>query len=181
MTAIDLSSKDDSLVCGYESGHITLWGITKGDHIKTIAPIERSPILSLKFWKEIRNNFIVSDDKGIVYLYRLDSMLFQWIVDKKVLLTPADKKAEEINKEEPLPEAFFTLEVLKKDVIDGHSTAKYSLIALVSMKVVLVVSLEPVIRKVFKYERPNGIPLSCVPSVSWGRGGLPGTLFSTNI
>lgn len=168
-------------MCGYESGHITLWGIAKNELLKTIPPTEKSPILTIKFWKEIRNNFVASNDKGIVYLYRLDSMIFQLVVDRKVLLRPVEER-EDGSQANPssgnsLPEAVFSIQLLRKELTEDHNLSKYSIIALVSMRMVLVVALEPSIAKVFKYERPNSIQPSSVPSVTWGKGAIPGKLF----
>jgi len=172
ITAIDMSLRDECLACGYENGNIILWSIQKGDLLKMIPATEKSPVLALKFWKETKNNLISSNAKGVVNLYKLDVILFQWVVEKKVLLSPSNEK--KMNKEnqkntiDELPEAFFSIQVLKPESSEENKN-KYSLVALVSMRMILVVSLEPVISKVFRYERPFETSISCAPSVSWGK------------
>ena len=146
-----------------------MWNILKGDLLKTIPPTEKTSILVIRFWKELRNNFIASDTKGNVFLYKVDSLLFQLVVDKKVLLTPQEDKSGG-----NFQEGFFTIEVLKKELTEGHGLSKYSLVAIASMKVILVITLEPTISKVFKYERPNNISLSSTPCITWGHGAIPG-------
>ena len=174
VTAIDLAAKDDSLACGYESGHITIWNIVKNELVKTIAPTEASAVLSIRFWKEIRTHIIAGNSKGFVHLYKLESLLFQLIVDKKVLLNPPEEKKDQ-KQEDSTPSklsanGFFAIEILKKDLFEDENLSRYSLVALVSMQVVLVVALEPTIAKVFKYERAPEIPPANVPSITWTKG-----------
>jgi len=176
ITSLDISSKDDCLVCGYESGHITLWDIVKGTLLKTIVPTEKNSILVIKFWKEFRNHFLASDTKGNVFMYKIDSLLFQLVVDKKVLLSPQEDKKPTTPQNGNFQEGFFTIEVLKKELTEGHGLSKFSLVAIASMKAILVITLEPTISKVFKYERPNNISPSFTPCIAWGKGAIPNTM-----
>ena len=176
VTAIDLSAKDDSLASGYHSGHIILWGILKSEQIMVVEPTESGPILSLKFWKGTKHNMIASNSEGFVYLYRLDSVFFQWILDRKVILTPNNEKKstsqESAQLLKSLPDGFITIQLLKSERKGTDEATPGHFVALGSPKMVLIVSLEPTIAKVFKYIRPLDVGYSNIPSVSWGYGSV---------
>ena len=176
---MDLSQKDESLVCGYDNGSIVLWGLTRTEHFKTITCPDKIPILSIKFWKETKNNLITSNTKGIVSLFKVEYSFFQWSVDKKLLLdlSESDKTEYRIDKSGSsgsLPDGVFSIQVLKKELLKSHPLGKYTIVALGSMKTVIIITLEPIISSVYRYNRPTGLPDLTIPSLSWGRGTLPG-------
>jgi hypothetical protein len=45
--------------------------------------------------------------------------------------------------------------------------------ALASMNVILIVSLEPIVRTIMKLERPVYVKEGYMPNISWGTGNLP--------
>lgn len=177
---MDFSLKDDILMCGYEKGHLVLWSLVKkNEHLRTINPPDSnpSPIFCIKFWKEGTNNAIVSNGKGVVYLYEFSYKFFQWAADKKMLLNHEEDKKKGIkDKMGEFPTGFFNIQLLKKEHTKGHALSKYTLIALASMKMVLVVSLDPSPNIIYKYERPNDINELSISCISWGRGSLMGKI-----
>lgn len=178
VTAIDVSQREEGMVCGYESGHIVLWGLMRTEMLKTIIPTEKSPILAIKFWKETRNSIIASNARGAVSIYNLTYYFFQWTVEKKVLIDVAEqeKKMQREGRTDPLghlPGGFFSIEILTRELTRHHKLNKYTLVALVSMRMVLIVSLDPVVSIVYRYNRPEGLSDLSIPSASWGRGALP--------
>ena len=49
VTAIDVSSGSDYLVCGYRSGKVVLWDIMKGTSLKASTDMHMAPITGLRF------------------------------------------------------------------------------------------------------------------------------------
>lgn len=183
VTCIDLFPKDEAMVVGYETGHIVLWNTLKTERIKTILPTEKSQVLSVKFWKDTKSLFMASNAKGMIYLYKLESTFFAWNIERKTLfdLTTVDseKRTAKIGKTDPLihlPDGAFSIQVLKKELTKDHELDKYTLVAIGSMKFVLIITLEPNISIVYRYHRPAGLCDWTIPSLSWGKGSLPGIL-----
>jgi hypothetical protein len=51
------------------------------------------------------------------------------------------------------------------------------------MNVILIVSLDPIVRTIMKIERPSYVKEGYMPNISWGAGSLPGKfiLFRVNV
>jgi len=174
--------REDCLISGYESGHIVLWKVDRNELQRVIPPSDRSPVISVRFWREGRSNVISSTAKGVVHLHTFVYSFFQWTTDKKVLIDAAAAaerraKSNEIDPLGHLPDGFFDIQVLRRELTRHHSLSRYTVAALASMKMVLIITLEPVVGSVFKYVRPEGIHDLIVPSISWGKGALPGNFF----
>ena len=180
ITAMDIISKDkdELLLCGYESGHITMWSLMKTALLNVITPTEKGPVLSLKFWKE--DSFIGSNTKGLVYLYKVESVFFKLKTEitKKVLLdlsTSDKKKSDGLNPLDNLPDGFFSLQFLKKELVKNHPINTSTVVALGSMKMALVLTLEPNVGIVYRINRPTvGLLDPMIPTLSWGKGAIPG-------
>ena len=178
---MDLSFKDACLVCGYESGHIVLWGLLRTDLLRMIPPPEKSPVLAVKFWKDVKNNILVANAKGIVYMYKVEYSFFQWSVEKKPLLdlsTPDKKvKGTKPDPTDTLPDGFFSIQLLnKRDTANIPELNKHTIIAIGSMKMILILTIEPTVGIVYKFPRPSGLADPMIPSLSWGKGSIPGKL-----
>ena len=161
VTSMDIS-KDDGLICGYEHGQLILWDLRTGSNIKTIQGFHIVPILCVKFWKETRSHIIISDIGGNVNLLVINKVLLSYTVDKQMLLTNATSPISSIAP-------------IRKDFIKNTIT---SLVALASMEMVLVVTLEPLVGIVYKFERPSYVKEGLIPSISWGFGPIPGKFLS---
>lgn len=186
VTCIDLNEKDEAMVCGYDSGHIVLWGMMRNEKIKTILPVEKGPVLSIKFWKDTKNNFVASNNKGMVSLYKLESKLFQLNVEKKTLIDLAnvDKSGPKFGKTDPLshlPEGAFSIQVLNKELTKGHPLDKYTLVAIGSMKFVVILTLDPIVSIVYRCQRPAGLADWTIPALGWGEGAIPGNYLKSTV
>lgn len=161
VTALDISYDGESLVAGYEKGQIILWDLYSGGNLKTILGIHDKEILCLKFYKETKNHIISSDNVGFVYLITVNKVLFSYTVDKQLLLSKSAGNVSSIRNlrsQDPL--------------YAGHMVRNYTLVALCSLNVLLIISLEPMVRILYKMERPEYIKEGSVPYISWGKGCL---------
>mmetsp|Transcript_5309 Transcript_5309/g.4497 ORF Transcript_5309/g.4497 Transcript_5309/m.4497 type:complete len:218 (-) Transcript_5309:3137-3790(-) len=143
--------------------------------IKTVSPKDEHPVLCVKFWKGDSNDMIVSLGSGAVYLYRFNYSFFKWRCDATKLLDPeSEKKKEHAEHLEKYPNGYHSIQILKKEHCRGHPLAQYTVVALASMKMILVVTLEPHVGIVYKFERPPELVFTSVSCISWGIGSVPG-------
>ena len=161
VTAVDINKEGDALICGHEGGQLVMWDLNNGSNIKTIFAVHDSPVLCVRFWKEGRNNIISSDQSGNVFLLSINRVLFSYTVDKQLLL---HKSAGSIT----------SIQVLDKQLAKHHFTKNFTVVALCSMSMMLIVTLEPIVRIIYRIDNPQFVKEGAVPSISWGRGALPG-------
>jgi len=161
VSAIHISKDGDCLAAGYEKGQIILWDLYSGSNLKTIVGLHENIILALKFYKETKSHLISSDNAGNVYLINVNKVLFSYTVDKQLLLS---KSAGKVSSIQPLnsQEIFY----------NGHFVKNFTLVALASLNVMLIIALEPMVRILFKIERPEYVKEGSVPYISWGKGCL---------
>jgi len=178
--AIDMASRDEGLIAGYQNGTIVLWSTLKNERIKTIKPPDKLPILSVKFLRDSKNFFVASTTKGAVYQYKLSTSFLAGDAEKKEvpIMDTLRKRLQKEILENPakdlLPEGFFNIELLPKELTRDHLLTRYQIAALCSMKRVILVTLEPVFCIFYISERPDGVSDNIIPCVSWGNGLIPG-------
>jgi len=178
--AIDIASRDETLIAGYNNGTIVIWSTLKNERIKTIKPPDRLPILSVKFLRDSKNFFVASTTKGAVYQFKLSNSFLSGDAEKKELpiLETLKKRLKGEIMESPgkdlLPEGFFNIELLPKELTRDHPLTRYAVAAICSMKRVILVTFEPVFCIFYISERPDGISDNIIPCVSWGNGLIPG-------
>lgn len=160
ITSMDIDSERECLICGYENGQLVLWDLNTGNSIKTIQGVHSTPILSVKFWKDGKSNFISSDSVGNVLMLQINKVLFAYTVDKNMLL---DGNAGPV----------CSIEIIKKEHVKHSTLRNCILAALCSPEMVLIVTLEPIVGIVFKIERPHDVKPGLIPSCSWGTGATP--------
>ena len=161
VSAIDISRDGDCLVAGYEKGQIILWDLYSGSNLKTIVGLHENVILTLRFYKDTKSHIISSDNIGNVYLINVNKVLFSYTVDKQLLLS---KSAGNVSTIQPLKS--------QENFYNGHIVKNFTLVAIASLNVLLIISLEPMVRILYKMERPEYVKEGSVPYISWGKGCL---------
>lgn len=163
VSALDASRDGEALISGYEKGQIVLWDLNTGANLKTIVGVSECPLLSIRFYKETKSHIVCSDNAGNVFLLNINKVFFSFTVDKQLLL---HKSAGNV----------CCIDVLRSqnNFYMAHMIKNYILIAICSLNVVLLISLEPMVRILYKFERPDYIKEGSVPCVSWGKGVLKG-------
>lgn len=161
VSAVDISKDGESLVAGYEKGQIIIWDIYSGSILKSISGVHDTVILTIKFYKDTKSHIITSDNVGNVNLLTVNKVLFSYTVDKQLLLC---KSAGNVS----------SIQALKSQdsFYNGHVVKTYTLVALSSLSVMLIIALEPMVRILYKMERPPYVKEGYVPYISWGKGCL---------
>lgn len=148
-------------MAGYEKGQIIIWDLYSGSNLKTIVGIHDNVILCLKFYKDTKTHIISSDNIGNVYLMNVNKVLFSYTVDKQLLLSKSAGNVCSI-------QSLRSQDPFYKD----HIVKSYTLIAICSLNVILIVSLEPMVRIIYKMEKPDYVKEGSVPYISWGKSYL---------
>lgn len=161
VSAIDISKDGDCLVAGYEKGQIIIWDLYSGSNLKTIVALHENVILKIKFYKDTKSHIITSDNVGNVYLLNVNKVLFSYTVDKQLLLC---KSAGNVSSIQALRS--------QENFYNGHIVKNFTLVAICSINVMLIISLEPMVRILYKMERPAYVKEGSVPYISWGKGCL---------
>lgn len=149
------------MVAGYEKGQIILWDLNTGYNLKVITGLHENIILALKFYKDTKSHIISSDNIGNVSLININKVLFSYTVDKQLLLS---KSAGNVSCIQPLKS--------QDSLYNSHIVKNFALVAVSSLNVLLIISLEPMVRILYKMERPDYIKEGSVPYISWGKGCL---------
>ena len=178
---MDISRKGEVLVCAHESGYILLWSLDKNKRLTKIKPPDKSSILCVKFLYDTKQYLLVSTSKGSLYQYKVQDSLFKVDADKTLLMFSDKSQAHQNPAAKSFPEGFFNIQILPVDDFKDHPLCNYTVIALASMEKVMIVVLEPEFRIVFISKRNPVVPDHVVPCISWGRGCVPGNLFTSEI
>ena len=165
--SMDISIKEENVVSVYENGKIVLWSMAKNERMKVIDPPEKGSVINVKFYRDVSEHFLLSTSSGTVYLYKAESIFFQWKVDKKPL-NLKDETARDIHPN--LPSGFFNIQIFPKIHM---KIPKLTTVAFASMKEIIVVVLEP-FSVLYRSKRPVGLRDIVIPCISWGKGAVPG-------
>jgi len=170
IVAIDIAYQDNVLLAVHKDGSMMIWSLEKNKRIKKIKPPEKSPVLCVKFIMDRMRSFLVSTGKGSVYLYKVEQTFLK-LKSEKTLLMTGEKIPHNIQGR-AFPEGIFSIKILPKDF--EHQSGSYTVVAVASMKKVVVFTLEPVFKVIYVDDRSENISIAAVPSISWGFGSLPG-------
>ncbi|KAL4492586.1 hypothetical protein ABPG72_007699 [Tetrahymena utriculariae] len=163
VSSIDVNKEGDAILIGFEKGTISLFETFSGKCIKQILGVHESTILVAKYWKG-RERFISSDLAGNIFLFKVEWKWLDYTFDKQRLL----KKAE-------LPsEIIYNIEILQdKHCFNSElSRINSTIVALCTATSVVIICLEPVVKKLYEIERPNLLQ-PALPCVAWGKGRAP--------
>lgn len=163
VSSLDISKESDYLISGYEYGEVILWDIIGGVLLKNVFGVHESPIINVKFYKKKKAHAISCDAKGNVYLLQINKVLFSYTVDKKLLfdkyLGPVLSLHIFENEEREL------INLFPKD---------YILVGCTTFHAILIISVEPAVKLIYKINRPEYIKEGVIPQISYGIGSNPG-------
>jgi len=159
VTACDITQSHEALLVGYANGNIVFFDFKSGHAIKSITSLFNTPVLNVRFWKHGKSHSVASDNDGNIYVLILNKVMVTHTVDKKCLLSQA---AGQISGVEPLWSNPFM----------PHALDDVTILAVASTTMVLLIMVEPTVKMLHKFERPQSVRDATAPTVSWGRGCL---------
>jgi WD40 repeat protein len=172
VTAIDVSRGSDFLVCGYKSGRLVLWDIMQGTILKSVTEAHNSPITSVRFWHDKKPYLISIDSLGNVNKIGLNKMFSYYMVETECLLAGAAGQISSLSVLYPLH-----ISVPPSPATHGprgewlpHPSSPYRFVAFSSDRNTFVVTVEPEVKVVYKWEQPKGLDDEKyhLASLSWG-------------
>ncbi|OQR91809.1 vacuolar protein sorting-associated protein 8 [Achlya hypogyna] len=165
VTAIDVSPGSDFLVCGYQSGRIVLWDMLKGTSLKVVADAHDCPVVSLLFMKDQKPCILSVDANGMANKINFSKMMgYVYVVDTDPIY---DGSAGKILSVAILPQSAGHAKV-------AHITDTYCLAAISTDKVTFLVAIEPEVRILHRWFKPDGLTADNLPSLAFAWVALPG-------
>ena len=167
---MDASDDNKILVVGHLNGYILLWDIQTSESKKLIKEEFDTQIVAIKFTL-VENGFyefLASDLKGSVKRLGLNEGFFFNSVNSNYV----------IDYTQPI----FIIEVLQLTKEQKNIIYKYNnnsdqeeplIVAFGSLDFVFIVQLEPEIKRLYNFKKPNYIKGSFVPDVCFGQGKIP--------
>ncbi|TMW56924.1 hypothetical protein Poli38472_002849 [Pythium oligandrum] len=168
ITAIDVSPGSDYLVCGYQSGRIVLWDMIKGTSLKAVSDAHENPVVSLRFLKDQKPVLMSVDTNGIVNKVNFSKMMgMVYVVDVDPIY---DGSAGRILSLSILPQSAGNAKI-------SHLTDQYCLAALSSEKVTFIIAIEPEVKILHRWMRPEEIGADdpVLPSLAFAWISFPGS------
>ncbi|CAI5709495.1 unnamed protein product [Peronospora effusa] len=148
VTAVDVSPGSDYLVCGYQSGRIVLWDMIKGTSLKAVSDAHENPVVSLRFLKDQKPVLVSVDTKGVVNKLNFSKMMgMVYVVDVDPLY---DGSAGKILSISVLPQSAGNAKI-------SSLTDQYCLAALSTETVTFIIAIEPEVRVIYRWVRPDDI------------------------
>lgn len=154
VTCIDICRDESFAIAGYHFGQIVLWNLKTGKAIKTTNAVHKVAVMSIKFWKDSKDDVISADLEGKLYLVEFQKALMSTNVSHYQLLK------ESIG-------YILAIEPLVPEPKWPHPTDTNRIVAVAGMNKIVVFSLEPDTQIIFTIDRPIGVPLSMCPCISW--------------
>ncbi|KAF4324050.1 hypothetical protein BBO99_00002310 [Phytophthora kernoviae] len=168
VTAVDVSPGSDYLVCGYQSGRIVLWDMIKGTSLKAVSDAHENPVVSLRFLKDQKPVLVSVDTNGLVNKLNFSKMMgMVYVVDVDPLY---DGSAGKILSISVLPQSAGNAKI-------SYLTDQYCLAALSSEKVTFIIAIEPEVRVLYRWARPDDIAPDdpVLPSLAFAWISFPGS------
>ncbi|RLN59997.1 hypothetical protein BBJ28_00001358 [Nothophytophthora sp. Chile5] len=168
ITAVDVSPGSDYLVCGYQSGRIVLWDMIKGTSLKAVSDAHENPVVSLRFLKDQKPVLVSVDTNGLVNKLNFSKMMgMVYVVDVDPLY---DGSAGKILSISVLPQSAGNAKI-------AYLTDQYCLAALSSEKVTFIIAIEPEVRVLYRWTRPDDIAADdpVLPSLAFAWISFPGS------
>ncbi|KAG1708619.1 hypothetical protein DVH05_022246 [Phytophthora capsici] len=148
VTAVDVSPGSDYLVCGYQSGRIVLWDMIKGTSLKAVSDAHENPVVSLRFLKDQKPVLVSVDTNGLVNKLNFSKMMgMVYVVDVDPLY---DGSAGKILSISVLPQSAGNAKI-------SYLTDQYCLAALSTETVTFIIAIEPEVRVIYRWARPDDI------------------------
>ncbi|KAL4164285.1 hypothetical protein KRP22_004152 [Phytophthora ramorum] len=168
VTAVDVSPGSDYLVCGYQSGRIVLWDMIKGTSLKAVSDAHENPVVSLRFLKDQKPVLVSVDTNGLVNKLNFSKMMgMVYVVDVDPLY---DGSAGKILSISVLPQSAGNAKI-------SYLTDQYCLAALSTETVTFIIAIEPEVRVIYRWARPDDIAPDdpVLPSLAFAWISFPGS------
>ena len=167
---MDVSDDNRVLVVGYLNGYIILWDVVTSDYKKIITDEFSTQISAIKFTLIDKSfyEFLASDIKGEVKRISVSEGFFYNSVNSSQVI--------EYNKSINIIEILKLTEEQKKLVIKYNKRddqEELLIVAFGSYDTVFVVQIEPEIKKLYNFNKPEYIPYSFHPDICFGIGKIP--------
>jgi len=168
VTALDFSFSGEFLVCGYESGRIVLWDITKGAVLKNVPDAHKAAVTFAQFYHKSDPCVISVDQLGTVNKLVFSKLFWAtYVVDLECLL---DGAAGPIRAVSVLP-YWYTPTLpnsTAKEIAEQEPFGACILIGLSSEKSTFVIQIHPDVRVLHKWSRPaNANQEGALPCLAW--------------
>jgi len=159
VTCIDINASGDAMLVGYSKGFICVWDLTHMSLIKMIAdPMATAPICTVKFTRQEASTkvwqFFTADKMGCLNLYTITKQLFNYGLDKQILL---QGKAG----------AVLASALLFPCLAFPHLTDHFGLLAIATESVTSIIALEPQVQIVYRVAREAGERVGVLPCMAW--------------
>lgn len=167
VNCIDLSDDSRFLFCGHENGIVCMYDITTGKCKTVVNNVHFNSCINLKFYKreEKLYHYFSSDVDGNVFRTTIKDGVFSYKYESSVnIYTHYNNPTFLIKIINFTPE-----ERQRYDFLKGLAQA----IIFATCSHVYIYTLEPEIRKLFEFERPNYLGETTIPDVSYGIGKPP--------
>jgi hypothetical protein len=167
VTALDISPDETWFIAGYFHGQIVMWDLKSGSSVKASNTVHRKTVLALRFWKNSRTNVISSDAEGGIHLVEYSKSFLSTSINHTCFIR------NELG-------ICVAIEPLFPSITMPHQTDNVRLVALGSLRFVVVAKLEPKAELLFKIVKPDGIVEGMMPCISWNFGQAPGDTVVTD-
>ncbi|CAK4068105.1 unnamed protein product [Aphanomyces euteiches] len=164
VTAIDVSPGSDFLICGYHSGRIVLWDMLKGSALKVVSDAHECPVVSLLFMKDQKPCVLSVDANGVANKINFSKMIY-YVADVDPIY---DGSLGKVLSVAILPQSAGHLKV-------AHITDKYTLAAISTDKITFIVAVEPEVKALHRWFKPDGLTADNLPSLGFAWVSLPGS------
>ncbi|KAJ0407353.1 hypothetical protein P43SY_004781 [Pythium insidiosum] len=168
VTAIDVSPGSDYLVCGYQSGRLVLWDMIKGTSLKAVSDAHEHPVVSLRFLKDQKPVLVSVDTNGVLNKINFSKMMgMVYVVDVDPIYDGSAGKLLSIS---ILPQSAGNAKI-------SHLTDQYVLAALSSEKVTFLIAIEPEVKVLYRWARPDDVGADdpVLPSLAFAWISFPGS------
>mmetsp|Transcript_21775 Transcript_21775/g.44724 ORF Transcript_21775/g.44724 Transcript_21775/m.44724 type:complete len:1644 (+) Transcript_21775:148-5079(+) len=174
VTSVDISPKSDFLVSGFASGKLVLWDILKGTVLKALADAHSAPIAAVRFYHDKEPSAVSVDTRGCVNKVNFTKTMWtsSYGVATECLLDGAAGQVPAMSVTPP-----WTMGSVEEGRVEPESLNPLhgaSFIAISSERSSFVVAVEPLVKVVFKWQRPTSVASgdldsqACLPCLSWG-------------
>lgn len=154
VTCIDICRDEGFAIAGYHFGQIVLWNLKTAKAVKTTNAVHKVAVMSVKFWKETKDDVISADLEGKLHLVEFQKALMS------TNMTHFQVLKESIGN-------ILAIEPLFPEPKWPHPTDTNRIVAVAGMNKIVVFTLEPEIQVIFSIDRPIGVPLHMCPCISW--------------
>lgn len=163
VSCLDLTTDQKYIVAGYENGFVVFWDSVVRKVIKALRGFNTVPIVQIRAYMgspSLSNGpcCILSDASGESSRIRLDEKMFMFFEDFQVIIKEIDGIVHHLS-------------LSKHKSPSGNSS--FLLLAYASESKIMVVCVEPDLRAIFQFSRPDFVRQKAVSHVGWCTGSLP--------